>query len=321
MLNGFFKSRLKTIGLIILVLCYGYISYKLIQFKDWQAFKSLITKSPLYFIQILGLQLCLALLNILIESKKWQVLLNSITKVKPGTSFKMVLAGFSTGIFTPAKIGEPFGRLMKVPRHLWGKGAVLNYFGGIIHNAVIFLTGICCTVILWIETEYHPYQKVLLYVISVAVFIALVSISVWHFRIHIKAILKHFNIHDRINHFLSVLKLISIPKGLWIFTLSALRFCIYSLQLFLFFVAFGSVNTESSFLLMIPVYYMAITLIPSFLLADIGIRSSVALLLFASTSISEPVILLSVFMTWLVNQVFPAVGGSLLLYKRTISAE
>lgn len=311
----FLKNKQRTVGIIILILCYTYIASRLVQFQNWQECKNLVSSSPLFVTKILLAQLCLAFINLFVESAKWQLLISTIHDVKIWQSFKMVLAGFSSGIFTPGKIGEPIGRLISLPREYWAKGVVLNYFGGLIHNLVIFLAGLSCAAILWAQTNYHPYQKVMLYAISLITFLGLMSFSIWYFRDHFKTIIKHFRVLHKLTDTLSVLQSVSIPKGIWVFILSLVRFCIYSAQLFILFRTFGSETISTSFVLMIPIYFMAISLIPSFFLADIGVRSSVALLLFSKTSISEPIILLAVFLIWIINQVIPAFVGSLLFYK------
>jgi len=309
------KIKHRIIGFIVLILCYSYIASRLFQFQNWQECKLLIENSPLFIAMVVLAQLCLAFINLFTESKKWQLLISTIQKVKIWFSFKMVLAGYSSGIFTPAKIGEPIGRLFTLKKKHWAKGTILNYFGGIIHNIVIFLSGLFCAAILWTQTNYHPYQKVTLYAIFLMVFLSLLCFSIYYFKDHFKAILKHFKALQRLSDALSVLQSVSIYKGILILLLSLIRFCIYSTQLFIFFKVFGHEGINSSFLLLIPIYFMTITIIPSFLFADIGIRSSIALLLFSKASLPEPTILLVIFMIWIINQVIPAIIGSLLFYK------
>ena len=70
----------------------------------------------------------------------------------------------------------------------------------------------------------------------------------------------------------------------------------------------------NEFIMHAPIYFFFITLIPSFFLADIGIRGSVSLFVFAQFEAQMPLILLAIFFLWFINVVVPALLGTIVLY-------
>ena len=98
---------------------------------------------------------------------------------------------------------------------------------------------------------------------------------------------------------------------------SLLRFVVYCIQLCVFLWFLGA-DIKSHLLIVVPVYFMLITMAPSLFLAELGIRGSVALFVFTGFGLTEVAVLFVVLVLWLLNQVLPAlVGTVVLLYNKT----
>lgn len=92
-------------------------------------------------LMISALLLILTLLNYGLESKKWQLLVRPVWPVSFGGAMKDVCTGILFSILTPARLGEPGGRIIHIdgPGRLAGIAAVLIGSAG--QNIVIFALG------------------------------------------------------------------------------------------------------------------------------------------------------------------------------------
>jgi hypothetical protein len=314
-----FKHSKKVIGFLIVFLSYGFVLYKLIRFENWSELKAITFRQPGELIYLVLLQIALIILNLSLESKKWQILLNKVKSVRFASAYKMVLAGFSSGIFTPSKIGEPIGRLMMLPKTIWPKALILNYAGGIFHSFIIFICGIVSVIYIWNSPAFLPFHNVLLYTALITLFVVFIVITLIIFKDHVLSVIKYFRWEEKWNEMLTAIKTLSYSQVLLTAFLSLLRYSVYSIQLAIFLYFFKNDIWLGYTILLIPIYYLTITAIPSFLLADLGIRNSIALLLFSQTTLPAPSILLSVSILWIINQALPASIGSLFIYKHSRS--
>ncbi len=308
----YLKYKQKFIGILILVLSYVYIAYRLsnINFSLYSInFNYSVILYSLFFI-------ILTILNIITESIKWKLLLSDIIHIKFLDSVKMVFAGFSSGIFTPAKIGEPYGRIIYLPRKLWSKGTALNYFGGFLQNMIICLIGIAFTYYS-LSTENFQHFLLLKYAIVILIISVLIFYLLYVFRYKLYTYISRYKILNSVAKSFLELRKIKLKKYIKLFFVSTLRYCIYSTQLILLLYIFSDFQFSISIILLVPIYFMCITIIPSFLLADLGVRNSVALFLFSSHFTNETTIMLAVSTLWIINQVFPAIIGSFFMLKKS----
>src|SRR5690606_18712533 len=97
--------------------------------------------------------------------------------------------------------------------------------------------------------------------------------------------------------------------------ISSVRFCVYCLQFLILANVLGADIPWGEGLLLSALMFWLITVIPSFLVADLGVRGFIAGLLFTSTGIAgnSVAILAGSYLIWLLNLVLLAIIGSLLI--------
>ena len=66
----------------------------------------------------------------------------------------------------------------------------------------------------------------------------------------------------------------------------------------------------------IAFFYFGITFLPGFLIADLGIRGSLAIFIFGSLAATTAQILVPIFLVWTLNNCLPAVIGLWFLVKQ-----
>jgi hypothetical protein len=96
---------------------------------------------------------------------------------------------------------------------------------------------------------------------------------------------------------------------------SVLRYLIFSSQFLILLHVFEvDINFFQSILSVMIVFFF-ITLTPTITIAEIGVRGSVALLVFMKFSSNVIGILSSTFLLWVINLIIPAIIGSFFIFS------
>lgn len=306
-----------VIQIVISVLALIYVVYKVILFSNWSFFFTQLLGAKWSFILILLAQLALSFINLSIETKKWQILTSVLKKIPFRTAFLQIIRGVQLGMLTPARTGEPVGKVLLFNKGYRTQALFLSATGSIMQNTVIILAGAVSILIL----SYHGIidaafvesiqQTTLRYGFLFPLVILLVIIGFY-------LVLKHFwanAVFRRISLHIQIYKKMVWTVLINAFIFTVLRFLVFSFQLWLI-LDFFKVLDSWIFIWLVPLYFLIITFIPSIALADLGIRSSIALFLFGLASSNTGAIVTSVFIIWLFNLAIPSLMGFFLLKRK-----
>ena len=94
-----------------------------------------------------------------------------------------------------------------------------------------------------------------------------------------------------------------------ILALSFLRYCIFSFQFYWLLILMGVTVPLGEGLIMIALTFIALSLIPTIIFTEIGVRGSAALLFIGLLSSNTTGIISASFVLWLVNIAIPAIMG------------
>jgi len=292
------------IGILALV-AYGYIINRLLAFPYWNKVLDSVSISP-FTVSACTILFMLWWLNLFSECKKWQYLMQPYYFLTFKNAFRQVLAGTVTAIGSPARIAEMGGRMALLPNQYRINAGVMTTIGGLMQNLIILIGG--GFVLAWpnssISTIIPLWNDVTLsyFIGSILILIVLFVIikKVWAYKLRY--------------YFLTLKKLSARVILLSLFW-TVVRYLVYNVQLFFWMQLFGLNIEVADFLFYSPVYFMLITVIPSYVLIDMGIRGSVALLLFGVFESNDPIILAAVFAQWLSNVVIPTLMGSFVFLR------
>ena len=95
--------------------------------------------------------------------------------------------------------------------------------------------------------------------------------------------------------------------------LSALRFAVFIIQYYLLFQLFAVSISWWECLWSVSITFFVLAVIPSFAIADIGLRGEVGIKLIGLFTINQLGILFTTITIWFVNLIVPAIIGSLLI--------
>ena len=280
----------------------------------WDAIKQTpLNKVILYT----GSVLVLMLLNWLIETKKWQLAIQKIQSISLSKAFKAILSGVSFSATTPNRMGEYAGRVLFLNEGNRLRSVALTIVCSMSQLIVTLFMGCVALGILQdkmsgstILSTDSLWIKIFLY----GSLIALLVLLLIYFRLSV-----FIRLAERIPWFSKNLYLVKdledIDRNLLLklLSLSCARFIIFCLQYFLLFRLFKvDINWWQCFFVL-SVVFLILAVIPTFAIADLGIRGNITWRLMQLFTINTLGVTLATAGIWFINLVLPAIAGSLLI--------
>jgi len=261
----------------------------------------------------------LAFINWGIEAKKWQMLLQNIQQIKFFTAFKSVLSGVTLSINTPNRMGEYGGRILYVEDGKRIKAISLSITGSISQLIITMMMG-CMGLVYVLIYKGENYALVMdlsmfwirtLLILSLA---ATIIIVLFYFRLSwLIRLVEKIPAAAKYVSYISVLDNFTAKLLLRLLFLSLLRYVVFVIQYILLLhvldVSVGWINGAW----IISILFLVLAIVPSFAIADLGIRGkfSTALLGFYSSNMIG--IIGTTFGIWFINLFIPAFVGSILI--------
>lgn len=310
------KTLYSIFKAVVIVVSVIYIAYKLyIEFANGTLFAAFHRLNYKHII-ILLLLLVLVVINWSLESVKFKVLLKPIQIIKFLVSFKAVLAGITVSIFTPKRIGDFGGRVFALEPKNRINGIFATLLGSYSQLIVTLTFGVCLLPFYMLENEtirnVFPNNGILFFgigvVILLSLFVYLNIPLIGKYLLQVRFFYKHKNIIEFVKQYnkSELLKVIGI---------SALRYVIFTFQMFLFLEFFGVDIGYANALIGISQIYLYMTFVPTLALGELGVRGSLSVwVLSVFTSASSGVIAASVLL-WFCNLAIPALIGNYFLWK------
>lgn len=295
------SKQVRNYGVWLLTLVtFLFLLYELGNFLEWEALKNhliLSLRNPLLYITFI-----LPFLNFGAESLKWRLLLSPDVDISFRRSLGAVVGGVTTGIMTPARLGEIGARVMLLKNEDRGFGGAMFVVGSLIQTIITVVLGVVALIWvnngIWIASTFHY--------LMVVIGVTLVLIIIFRLVKHLNPKLSVFTVIARYG---KDVRGVSKGKLLIIIALSLFKYFVYSIQLFLVLKLFNpSLGLGVTFPL-ISIFYLGITFLPGFLLADLGVRGSLSIFLFSTVIQPSLLIIIPVFFLWILNSCLPALIG------------
>lgn len=292
---------LVALKVLLLVLALGYI---LLKIKDENVLvldnfnASFQVATAPYWLLFIGL----ATLNWLLEIYRWKVSVTTWFPLPFKDAAKQSLGSLTASLITPNRIGEYGAKaLFFEPQHR-KKIVFLNFVHSSSQMLVTLLFGLPAFVyFIWNYSIAIATTKVALVIGGVT---TLIVVGFFYRKKQLG--FKGLSIEKFWNRF----KEISSKRKLKIVVLSMTRYLVFSFLFYQLLQFFGVSILPEDAALLIGTMYLLVSVIPSFFLMDVVIRSGIAVWLFSFLGISDIAVLSTVFFMWLLNTVLPAVIGS-----------
>lgn len=284
--------------------------------NNWEQFSSSANinelKSRWYYLAIV---LLLMPLNWLIESIKWQAVMNNYSEISLSTAYKSILCGVTCGLITPARVGEFLGRILVVNAGLKKQSVYASFICSLSQNIVTLILGLLACI--YFISNIHDFEIGSDYMVIVNVLIISVGLMSYYFHRNILAYFSNTHLYRKYMGFFDshVMDTIVYHK---ILLFASFRFAVYALQylLILFFIGIsGSVWYN---VIAIGTIFLIQSTIPLPPLMGILARGEIAVIILGLLGYSTLTSLLAAGVLWVINLICPALLGLVLMLKMNL---
>lgn len=275
-----------------------------------------------------GLIALLMMLNWSLEALKWRFLIRKIESIPFVRAFMAVWAGLTLGIFTPNRIGEYFGRPFILRQANRWEGAFITVTGSISQLIVTMLAGaIALIYLVYYDSRFSDLlPSTAKIILASALLAANVVILLLYFRPAIILVTLRQIIPGRalkLRRHAEVFARFSTTELCKALLLSTLRYLVFSIQFFIALRICQIPLDVGDAIAIIPAIYLTISAIPSFTLAEIGVRGSVSIFYLERLFMFRADILpgiavnaaLAAFLIWIVNLILPSAIGWIFVFR------
>jgi len=260
----------------------------------------------------------LAFVNWGIEAKKWQMLVRMIQPIKFFTALKGVLSGVTLSLNMPNRIGEYGGRILYVKEGNRIQAISLSIAGSMSQLILTLLFG--CGGLIFLLVTHNSQQYIMglsIFWIKVMLAICITTTLIMlllFFRLSIFIrILERTPFFDKYAEYISIIEKFSAKILLRLLSLSLLRYLTFVLQYVLLLQVLSVEVSLMQGIWIIGILFLVMAIVPSFAIADLGIRGKFSLALLTLYSSNTVGIIGTTFGIWFLNLFVPAIMGSLLI--------
>jgi len=266
----------------------------------------------------LAIVIFLMLINWSIEALKWKISIQKIQPVSFSRSFRAILSGVSFSVSTPNRIGEYLGRILYMEEGNRLRVISLTIVCSMSQLIITLFAGSIGLFFIRRTIETGEMMQGLdsfwLRVLQYGVLIVLLILTGLYFRLSllINLVDKLRNSH-RYSWLISSLKDVHATLLLKLLSLSAIRYIVFVVQYFLLFRLFEVDIEWGQCFWAVSVIFLVLAIIPTFAIAELGLRGKVSLQLIELFSKNSLGISITTATIWIINLVLPAIAGSLLI--------
>ena len=256
-------------------------------------------------------------LNWGLEAVKWKYAIRKVEKITIFDAFKFTITGITIGLITPNRIGEIPARALLLNKNSFSDLTLKTIVASFSQLMITLLIGTIGFVFIHDQFNLEVSSTILNFVLLCSTFVLLLL----YFKVN--RLEAQFNSikYFRNKELFKALSEFSFVELSNLLLLSFLRYLVFSIQFWLVLKAFGITLLNLEDILLIPVCFMFASFIPTIIISEIGVRSSVALFVFGLISDMDIQIILASTLLWLINVAVPASIGLLSLKEFKIVRE
>jgi hypothetical protein len=264
--------------------------------------------------------IALVFINWGLEARKWQLLVRSIQPFSFFTAYKSVLSGVTLSLNTPNRIGEYGGRILYVKEGNRIKAVPLSIAGSISQLIITLVIG--CLGLSYVLIYKSNYSVSLLMGLPVFWLNTLLFLSscvtliiiLFYFRLSwLIKLVEKIPAAAKYVQYISVLEGFNAKQLLRLLYLSFLRYIVFIIQYILLLQVLDVSILWLNGVWIISILFLVLAIVPSFAIADLGIRGKFSTELLSFYSTNTVGIIGTTFGIWFINLFIPAFAGSLLI--------
>ncbi|UOE49518.1 lysylphosphatidylglycerol synthase domain-containing protein [Mucilaginibacter sp. SMC90] len=280
--------------------------------KQFEHFASHI--STAHVVIVMGLVVLLMFLNWFLEALKWRYVTKTLINISLWEAVEAVFCGLTWAVTTPNRLGEYGGRVMFLPPRKRVPGIFAMGVGSFSQGSVTNVLGVIAMI--WFVANYIHSNLALAWGVT-AVCAVIVAIQlVFYFHINwAVTLLDKVPFIKKYHRFFEVMGRYHTHELITIMGFSIARYITFSFQYFLVFQLLVPNLDIAPMMMMLMLFFLVSSAIPSLDLFDIGVRGFTASHLFVYVTDQNIAVIAGVSSIWLINLFIPAILGSLFVLK------
>ncbi|MFD2551151.1 hypothetical protein ACFSQP_04920 [Bizionia sediminis] len=273
---------------------------------DFYHFLDLVIQSNLITLKTCSVLLVLTCLNWYLEIMKWRVLVTTLAPISFYKAAEQCLSALTASLFTPNRVGEYGVKALYYKASKRKQIVALNLIGNSLQMAVTIGFG-CFGLSVFVR--------------SFNTKLATVNISIFLLGTLFFGLTLLFIVYKLKNKWLFLDTTLGYFKNIpcktyaLAFLFSVVRYGIFSFQFYFVLALFNNAITFYQAFIGITSMYLLVSIIPSIVIFDVLVKTSVAIYIFQFLDISSVSVLSTVTVMWLLNFVFPSIFGSIFVLK------
>lgn len=317
----------KTFNAVLIIGAYAFLAYTLLTFDDYPSLFAHFRSAGLFEWGCLLFALCLVPVNILCEAWKWRYLLHDLAPMDIVEAQRQVYLGVVGAFFTPERLGDYPTRVTRIEdKNVWLPAIALGFIGSMSLSTVNILGGTLSLLFSGItiggvsrSTAFALAAALLLFFLVCIFLLPHLSgrLLVWYDKRHSND--KNIDaIGDKPSYIRSMLEALTHFKPRQFPTLvgmSLCRYLVYATQLVCALVFCGIELEPKMLLVIVPIHYFFVTLMPSVPAADAAVRGSVGALVFSYFTPNTAGVAIAAILLWLLNSMIPMFIGTFMRKK------
>ncbi|MDP4282663.1 MAG: lysylphosphatidylglycerol synthase domain-containing protein [Bacteroidota bacterium] len=325
------KTANIILRVIIFIITYGFIFHEVFLHRAWEGVSGSLLNlfsNPWLVAELMGILFLMAV-NWGTEAMKWRFMIGKIEKVSFLKSCQAVLTGVSISSFMPNRTGEFFGRVFILEKGSHMEGILITILGSMSQLLITILAG-SLAILFFLPDNFpsFPGSSGFLYtgIVIITLTFDLILILLF-FNVSLLSFVKgkwlKGKIFSKTRRFFDVFSYYNFKELATVLMLSLFRYGVFSCQFFLLLKIFHVPVPVADGLILIPMIFFILTVVPSSIMTDLGIRGSAALyifgLFFTRYGIQADAMNLGVLtastLIWVINLLIPAILGTFFLFR------
>jgi uncharacterized membrane protein YbhN (UPF0104 family) len=252
-------------------------------------------------------------INWTIEAVKWKFMIRKIEDISLGRSVEAVFSGITISLFTPNRIGEYAGRVFHLHEGKRMQGTIITVIENFSQLLITFITGsIACIFYMNNYLDLNPFISILWKILQG--FFCIISLMFYFNIDFLERVFLRFRLSDYWKQIFHVFSLYTPGELFRVLIYSLFRYIVFSTQFFLLLKIYGSNLEIFPAFLMIAMTFFVMSVVPTFAIAELGIRGAIAAYFFGKITIDVLPVLNATFSLWLINLVIPAFAGAFSIF-------
>jgi hypothetical protein len=256
-------------------------------------------------------------LNWGLEARKWQLLMQAIQPITYRRAIRAIFSGQALALSTPNRIGEFAGRVVYLNDGNKLRGLSLSAVGSLAQMLVTFIFGSLGLLFIYhvidgnntVSLSKFWLKALISLIVVISIFIGLFYYNLsWCIRLFEKIPFIH-----KYKFFIEKLEDVDAAQLTKILFFSGVRYVVYLYQYILMLQFFDVQVAWWIMCCLICTHLLITAIVPSIALAELGVRAKVIVALFSTVSNNIVGVVATAAGIWMINLIFPALAGSLMI--------